>query len=382
MSTRPQTVASPIAPPLLSARGLRLQRGGWQLDVPELGVRAGSTLAIVGPNGAGKSTLLHLLALLERPTAGAVLLDGAMVTPGDRRARQRMAVTLQQPLLVDGSVQRNVELGPRLHGMTGAERRQRAQRWLERTGIAHLAGRRARSLSGGEQRRVSLARALALEPELLFLDEPFAALDAPSHRALLAELPGWLRAAGCTTVLVTHDRDDALHLADDVAVLVQGRLHQCGAVDWVFGHPATPEVAALFGIDNLLFGTLRSEASGVWEVESGSVLLYVAAAPSPGNEAVTASGTVQAGRPVLVALHPEQITVFAAGSAPLSSARNQLPARVTEVEPAGARLRLHLDAGVPLIAEITRASAADLSIAAGTEVIAAFKATAAHLIAR
>jgi tungstate transport system ATP-binding protein len=336
--------------------------------VDDLALDVGEVLAVLGPNGAGKSTLLHILALLDGPDAGEVMLDGVAVGPGNLRARRRMAVALQLPLLLDGTVEANVTLGLRLQGMPGRERRGRAARWMERTGIAHLARRRARSLSGGEQRRVSLARALALEPDVLFLDEPFAALDAPSHRALLAELPGWLRAAGCATVLVTHDRDDALHLAGRVAVLVDGCLVQTGSVEDVFLHPATTDVADLLGVENLIPGVVVESRDGMSLVEAGTSRLSVA-------------GDYAAG-PVLIALHPEHVLLFPAGEAPRSSARNLLPGRVLAVEPSGAHLRVRLDTGFPLTVTVTRAAAADLDIAPGAELIAAVKATALHLIPR
>ncbi|MBI2760839.1 MAG: ABC transporter ATP-binding protein [Chloroflexi bacterium] len=364
--SRPPT---PGPRPLLSGRDLRLVRpGGWSLRVDELAVAAGEVLAILGPNGAGKSTLLHVLALLERPDRGDVLLDGVRATPGDLGARRRTAVVLQAPLLVDASVEANVALGLKLHHVPRRVREERLRTWMERTGIAHLARRRARTLSGGEQRRVSLARALALAPEVLFMDEPFAALDAPTHRALLVELPGWLRAAGCATVFVTHDRDDALHLAHRVAVLVDGKVHQAGAVEEVFLRPATPEVAELLGVDNIVPGTVVGADGGLSVVQCGTAR-------------VIASGTAEPGE-VFIAIHPEHVLLFPEGEQPRTSARNLLSARVERVEPSGAGLRAHLDAGFPLIVAVTRAAADDLGIVPGVSVVAAVKATAVHVIRR
>jgi tungstate transport system ATP-binding protein len=357
------------AAPILEVRDLRLARGrGFRLAVDCLTAHVGEVLALLGPNGAGKSTLLQALALLEPLDGGEILLEGAPVRGRALGARRRMAVVLQEPLLVHGSVAENVSLGLRLHGLPRAERERRASLWLKRAGIEHLAKRPSRSLSGGEQRRVSLARALALEPLVLFMDEPFAALDAPTRASLLVELPGWLRAAGCATVLVTHDRDEALHLADTVAVLFAGRVRQTGPVDEVFARPADADVAAFLGVENILHG----EAI---EADGGTVRVRI------GDAHVVAAGDLRPG-PVLAMVHPEQVLLVHPDEPLRSSARNVLPCRVVAVEPAGSQLRVHLDAGFPLVAALTRASAGDLALAPGSSVQAAIKATAVHLIPR
>ena len=357
------------AAPALAVERLRLRRpSGWTLAVDALAVARGEVLALLGPNGAGKSTLLQALALIERPDAGEVRLTGEPVRYGALAARRRMAVVLQEPLLLDGDVAANVALGLRLHHVPRGERARRAALWMERTGIAGLARRRARSLSGGEQRRVSLARALALEPLVLFLDEPFAALDAPTRRALLADLPGWLRAANCATVLVTHDRDDALHLADRIAVLFDGRVRQCGPVEEVFARPVDADVAAFLGVENILRGDVIASDGETCRVRVGAAELTVAGAHPTG--------------PVLVTIHPEMILLFPPSEQLQTSARNLLDCRIDTLEPAGSQLRVRLDAGFPLVATVTRAAAADLALARGAAVLAAIKATAIHLIAR
>jgi len=221
---------------LLSLRGVQVRRGGRTiLDVPALDVRPHEALAVVGPNGAGKSTLLQVMALLLAPDAGEVRFQGA---PVDARrnpvpVRRRMAVVFQEPLLFDTSVFANVATGLRLRGGNRAVVRERVALWLARLGIAHLAGRAARTLSAGEARRASLARALVLEPELLLLDEPFGALDYPTRQALLAELPPLLAAARTTTVLVTHDPTEARALATRAIALHAGRVVAEGSLEAV-----------------------------------------------------------------------------------------------------------------------------------------------------
>jgi tungstate transport system ATP-binding protein len=239
----------PGGTPHLRVSNLVVRRGGRVvLELEALELRRGEILALVGPNGAGKSTLVTALALLERPAAGTITLDG---TPVDWRrgllpARRRLAIVFQEPLLFDTTVAENVASGLKLRGVPKGQRTPRVERWLSRLGIAHLAGRQARTLSGGEAQRTSLARALVLEPELLLLDEPFAALDAPTREALADDLLPLLRETATTTVLVTHDRDEALDMGDRLGVILDGRLVQVDRPARVVATPANEAVAAFF----------------------------------------------------------------------------------------------------------------------------------------
>ncbi|MBI2321902.1 MAG: ATP-binding cassette domain-containing protein [Chloroflexi bacterium] len=230
----------------LEVADLRVERAGRAiLAVPRLAVEAGEVLAVLGPNGAGKSTLLRCLALLERPTAGAIRFLGRELSWRDAVTyRRRTATLFQEPLLLDTTVEQNVATGLRLRGVVGKEITRRVGVWLERLGITLLARRAAHTLSSGEARRVSLARALVLDPEVLFLDEPFAALDVPARAAFARELAALLDAQRTTTVLVTHDRAEVQALADRVAVLLAGEIVELGAVERVFAEPRDPRAAA------------------------------------------------------------------------------------------------------------------------------------------
>lgn len=213
--------------PLLALHGVRVRRGGQTiLDVATLDIWPGAVLAVVGPNGAGKSTLLQVMALLLAPEAGEVCFDGTRVDARRNPVamRRRMAVVFQEPLLFDATVFDNVASGLQLRGIRRSEGHDRVQAWLARLGIAHLAARSARTLSSGEAQRTSLARALVLEPALLLLDEPFAALDYFTRQALLAELPSLLEEVRTTTVLVTHDPREAQWLAARTIALRGGTI--------------------------------------------------------------------------------------------------------------------------------------------------------------
>ena len=220
------TGADPMAQALLALQGLSVRYGEASiLNIPALAVQTGEVLAIIGPNGAGKSTLLRVMGLLEQPAEGKIYFQGQEAAPRNTLAlRRRMASVFQEPLLLNASVYENAAMGFTLRGLDRHSMERRVRPWLERLGIAHLVRQPARSLSGGEAQRTSLVRALALDPELLLLDEPFSALDPPTREGLLLDLETILREEGITTVFVTHDRNEAFMLGDRVAILMGGEL--------------------------------------------------------------------------------------------------------------------------------------------------------------
>ena len=221
----------------LVTQGLHLNRDGREIfRIEQLALRSGEVLALVGPNGAGKTSLLLTLALLQPPAGGSIAFNGELAGNGNvLPLRRRMAVVFQDALLLDTTVLRNMMIPLRIRGVSKSEATQRAETWLGRFGIAHLAHRKARQLSGGEAQRASLARAFALEPEFLFLDEPLGALDYPTRKALLVELGQILKDMKITTLFVTHDFTEIPYLASVVAVLYEGRLVKYGTVREVFG---------------------------------------------------------------------------------------------------------------------------------------------------
>jgi molybdopterin-binding protein len=360
------------APAVLALRDVRRRHGPREvLDVPALDVLGGEVLVVIGPNGAGKSTLLRVLGLLERPDAGQVLVGGRVVEAHEALSeRRRMATVFQEPLLADTTVADNVALGLRFRGVPPEAGAARVARWLERLGVAGLAARRARTLSGGEAQRVALARALVLEPEVLLLDEPFAGLDAPARAALLGDLGGILRGDRTTTVLVTHERGEALALADRVAVLIDGRLRQVDTTARVFYAPVAEDVARFVGVETLVTGRVLDSDGGVTSVDAGGQVIEVAAAAPPGAT-------------VRLAIRPEDITLGPAGTpSRSSSARNALEGVVAGITASTHAVHVTVDVGFPLVAAVTARSAKELGLAPGARVCAVFKASAVHLIAQ
>jgi ABC-type Fe3+/spermidine/putrescine transport system ATPase subunit len=286
----------------LSLRQVRRLRDGREvLRIDDLDVDADEYVSVLGPNGAGKTTLLRLLAGVDRPSSGTVTLDGVSTARGGVELRRRIAYATQQPGLLSTSVRRNVELPLRWRKVPRKERARRAAAALERLRVTHLADRPARELSGGEQQRVNLARALALDPSVLLLDEPAAALDAATRSAFFADLEQALADRAITVVHVSHRAEEALRFADRVVVLVAGRVHQIGTPEILYREPADPSVAALVGYDNLVDATVARDGS---VLISGEPTGLVHRGSSPVTVAVFAGGvrlTAGCGVPVRVA---------------------------------------------------------------------------------
>jgi molybdopterin-binding protein len=363
-----------VTEPILEGRDLRMHYdGAIILDVPAVAISPGETLAIIGPNGAGKSTLLRILGLLERPTSGIVCFRGQLVCWGGRdllAVRRRFACVFQEPLLCDTTVEANVALGLRLRGRPSEAVAAQVKTWLERLGITHLASRQARTLSGGEAQRTSLARAFALRPDILLLDEPFAALDPPTRAELLGQLQALLRQEGCTTIFVTHDREEALRLGDRISVVVGGRICQVGTPAEVFGRPVSEEVARFVGMETIIPGRILANQGGLLTVDVEGTR-------------IAALGKIPVGNAVFACLRPEDITLRAGGGrAVVESARNRLEGCVEAAIRLEAQYRVEIACGLRLVALVTTQSYEELGLGPGSPVVVTFKASAVHLIPR
>lgn len=209
------------------------------LDIPEFSLEKGDIVGVIGPNGAGKSTLLKVLSFLQTPTEGKVLYKGEekLANSLSLELRRKFAVALQQSLLFDTNVYNNVALGLKLRKENKKQIKEKVSFWLDNFHIAHLAKKNARSLSGGEAQRVNLARALILEPEVLFLDEPFSALDFPTKAQLIKDFRRILKDTNTTSFFVSHDLLEIKHLTKSLAVVIDGNVKQFGCTKEVIDNP-------------------------------------------------------------------------------------------------------------------------------------------------
>ena len=263
---------TPTPGSLIEVRDLVVTRAGRRiLEVDELSIRKGETLAIVGPNGAGKSTLLLALAGLLRPDRGSIVVEGVAVVPArDLAYRRRIGLVFPAPLLLSTSVFGNVAAGLRFRGVGSEETRERVEHWLERLAIAHLRDRPASQLSSGEAQRTSLARALVLDPQVLLLDEPFVALDSATRAQLLDDFERLRIEVPTTRVLVTHHLHEAVRLGDRLAILLDGRIRQCDTPERVMASPVDADVAALVQTESRVRGHVVASEDGLVVVDTGA----------------------------------------------------------------------------------------------------------------
>ncbi len=352
----------------------RRYRGG-----PVIGARAslpldaGRVTVLFGPSGAGKTTVLRALAGLDRPDAGTIVFAGepwldvarGVCLPPQRR---RAGLLSQEPALFP-HLDVAANIGFALSGAPRAERAARVRELAARLRIEPLLARRTSELSGGERQRVALARALAARPRLLLLDEPLSALDAPTRDALRGELRALLETAEVPSIVVTHDRAEALALGDRMLVLVDGTVRQLGPVHEVFSAPADVDVARTVGTENVLPARIVARDAGLAVVEIAGLRLT---GMDPGGAVAEGYACVRA----------EEIVIEEAPGHP-SSARNLVTGTVAAVSDEGALVRVALDCGgARLVALVTRRSADALALAPGRRIAAAVKAPAVRIVPR
>ena len=308
-----------------------------------LRVGRGELLALLGSSGAGKSTILRCIAGHLEPDAGEIWIGGALMDQAPPESRNVGMVFQSYALFPHLSLRRNVAFGPERRGASRSEATAVADAMLERVGLLELGDRYPREISGGEQQRVAVARALAIRPEVLLLDEPLSSLDQTLRRELRSLLRSLQRTFEATTVWVTHDQEEALTVADRVAVLNQGRLQQVGTPLELHTRPVNTFVASFVGKMNLLAATPEADRPDAFRLPDGPVL-----------RADTSSGTPPAAprskdAPLLLAMRPEVVQI---GHPPGAPGFNRIGATARRISFLGDRLEieLELDGGHRLLA--------------------------------
>ena len=331
-----------------------------------------SVMILFGPSGSGKTTILRCLAGLERPDTGSISFNGSIwfnaathvhVPP---QARGLGYMAQDYALFPNYTVAGNIAYG--LTALSAKEKNARVEEVLQLLQIASLSQQRPDQLSGGQQQRVALARAIARRPQLLLLDEPLTALDAPTRVKLCKDLRMLLTQLAIPSVIVTHDWTEALALGDDMAVIGDGHVLQTGTPVEVFSRPINAEVARVVGVETIVQGTVQGMQDELATVRVGTVDLTAMAPPNPETQ-------------VFVCIRAEDVTLELIGSSD-TSARNHLKGVVQAITHLGALVRVTIDCGFLLTALVTRSALSELRLVVGSEIRAAFKAGAVHLIPR
>ncbi|HDQ08490.1 MAG TPA: ATP-binding cassette domain-containing protein [Methanoculleus sp.] len=335
--------------------GISLRLGEFSLRDVTLHIGTGEYFFIIGPSGAGKTVLLEAIAGLHSPDGGRILLrqkDVRTTPPEDRR----ISLMYQDySLFPHMTVEENISFGLKMQQVSPEKVKERVRRIMERFGIANLANRLPRTMSGGEQQRVALARALVVEPDVLLLDEPLAALDPITRDFFTRELARIREEYGLTVVHVSHSREEALRLATRVAVIIDGRLVAEGTREEIFSAPPYREIARFVGMENILDGEVIGTAGGYVTIRIGKCRLR---APDRG---------LKEGDKVAACIRAHEIRI--SPTPPAGREENVLSGRIVSMLSDGAMVRMTLETPfTPMIADVHRSKVIRHGLKEGMEV--------------
>ena len=330
----------------------------------ELKIVKGEYFVVLGPTGAGKTLLLELIAGFHKPDSGRIWIDNMDVTFLPPEKRGLGFVPQEYMLFPHMTVFENVEFGLKVRKIPKAERERRVEQTLEFMGLTHLRDRLPMTLSGGEQQKTALARALVIKPKILLLDEPLSALDANTRKKMQKELKKIHEELKVTTIHVTHDQIEAFILANRLAVMKDGTIIQTGSPEQVFRRPKDDFVARFVGFENLFDGKIVENKEGIAKIDIGGVFV----------EAITKkNGNCTVG------IRPDDIII---SKSPLkSSMRNVLRGKISDFIDMGSLVSLMVEVnGLSFVTLITKRSFIEMKLDRGKEVYISFKASSVHVI--
>jgi ABC-type Fe3+/spermidine/putrescine transport system ATPase subunit len=335
---RAASTSSPSAGAGLELRGLTKRFGSdvVAVDDIDLHIAHGEYVVLLGPSGCGKTTTLRMIGGHEEPTSGDILLDGESLLGLPPDKRPTTTVFQHFALFPHRSVVENVEFGPKMRGVSKAERRDKAMTALDMVGLRAMADRKPSALSGGQQQRVALARVLVMEPKALLLDEPLGDLDRLLRLRMRVELRALQRQLGLMFIHVTHDQEEALSVGDRIVVMDEGRIEQVADPYTISNFPDKVEVAAFMGDNNIFEGRISARDADYVTIDGGETQVRARATEADGV------GDASVGQPAAASVRAAAVQVEEEATA---SGPNQLVARIDVIEYLGDLVKLHLSAG-------------------------------------
>jgi ABC-type sugar transport system ATPase subunit len=347
---------------MITLQNISKDLGEFHLRDVSMEIYDGEYFVFIGPTGAGKSILLETLAGIYTPDKGRILMDGRDITNIPSRERNIGMVYQDYALFPYLNVDDNIAFGLKNRKMEKQDIRDKVDELKEFLGIAHLAHRYPGTLSGGEQQKVAMARAIAIEPRVLLLDEPLSALDSQTKSHLRDGLTKVNKEYGITMVHVTHDQTEGIILADRIGVLMHGQLMQVGDSKEIFNRPVNEEMASFVGMENILYGSVVGSDEGIAEVRTTD------------GDTIFALTDLSEGE-VRVYVRPEDILLSTEECD--SSAQNHVLSSIASLQDMGPLVRVTLANGI--VSLVTKRALHSMGLVVGLELYAAFKATSAHV---
>jgi molybdate/tungstate transport system ATP-binding protein len=334
----------------------------FKIDNINLQVEDGEYFVILGPSGSGKTMLLELIAGMWSLDSGKIYMDNQDITLLPPEKRGIGFVYQNYMLFPHKTVFENIAFGLKVRKVRREEIKTRVNEMMDLLRISHLADRLPRTLSGGEQQRTALARALIIYPKILLMDEPLSALDRKTRDELMQELKEIHRKFDVTLVHVTHNFEEALMLADRIAIMRNGEISQVGTSTEIFRHPVDKFVADFVGAENIIEGIAKKDGEKLTVIDTGNISIY---------------STEQKRGHVHITVRPEDIIL--SSQKVETSARNVFKGQIKGIIDTGALIKLTIDVGDPLVVFLTRQSFLDMELNIGKSVWTYFKATAVHV---
>ncbi|KYC52697.1 MAG: Trehalose/maltose import ATP-binding protein MalK [Candidatus Methanofastidiosum methylothiophilum] len=351
---------------MIHIKNLSNNWGDFTLKNISLDIKESEYFVILGPTGAGKTLLLEIIAGLYFPKEGKVMINGNDVTFTSPENRGLGFVYQDYALFPHLNVKKNIEYGLKLRKVPEDKREEKISELVKMLKINHLLHRNTETLSGGEKQKVALARALAINPKIILMDEPFSALDENTKSKLILDMKELHKTEGITFVHVTHSQEEAILLADRIGIMMKGTIVQVGNPDEIFYKPVTKEIAQFVKIENIWEGKVTNKKEDEMIVEVN------------GNKIVALSDHFKVGQDVRLIIRPEDI-ILGKGD---TSARNNFKGKITSVIKHGFYYIIRIDCGFEVEAAVTKQSIENLNIREGKDINIFFKATALQVIKR